>query len=52
MREYKMKQIGLWIAIFAVFATGVTAVAQNNSNTTDLENAKLVGDEVINTTYG
>jgi hypothetical protein len=48
----KMKQIGLCIAVIAVFATGVTAAAQNNSNTTDLENAKLVGDEVINTTYG
>jgi len=48
----KMKQIGLWIAVFSVVATGVFAAAQSHSNTTDLKNAKLVGDEIINTTYG
>jgi len=48
----KMKQIGLWIAVFSVVATGVFAAAQSHSNTTDLKNAKLVGDEIINTIYG
>ncbi len=53
-----MKKLAMLSLVFIALiftSCGDSAKKDNSSkkgNTTDLENAKLVGDEIINTTYG